>query len=263
MITARIKAPIKDKAWPAFWMLPQSQHTWCSGCGAYGEPPASPPASASAWPPHPPALSALSACPTAAWHPHSLPPLQAAGAPAARSTSWRRSTPSLYPTTPSTTAAARRSTTTSAGTRRVSARTPGLSGSLRRPNQRPNQRTQAQHTASGPARQQACQPLLRAPAVAHAARPHPCHTPLLPCPCCSRAPARLPRRGRPVAHLHPAVGRALHPGGRRAVGGGRAHHGAPPATAAQPGQPRPHLAACPSALHRPPAPSPSSPHPQP
>jgi beta-glucanase (GH16 family) len=36
VVTARMKIPLKDKAWPAFWLLPETTNTWCSGCGAYG-----------------------------------------------------------------------------------------------------------------------------------------------------------------------------------------------------------------------------------
>jgi hypothetical protein len=36
VVTARIKTPQKDKAWPAFWMLPDTPYDWCSGCGEYG-----------------------------------------------------------------------------------------------------------------------------------------------------------------------------------------------------------------------------------
>lgn len=36
MVTARIKLPVADKSWPAFWMLPSTDNTYCSGCGAYG-----------------------------------------------------------------------------------------------------------------------------------------------------------------------------------------------------------------------------------
>lgn len=36
MVTARIKVPLAAKAWPAFWMLPETNNIWASGDGAYG-----------------------------------------------------------------------------------------------------------------------------------------------------------------------------------------------------------------------------------
>ncbi len=36
IVSARIKVPKINLAWAAFWMLPQTNYDWCSGCGAYG-----------------------------------------------------------------------------------------------------------------------------------------------------------------------------------------------------------------------------------
>jgi beta-glucanase (GH16 family) len=36
MLTARIKTKVGPRAWPAFWLLPTTNETFCSGCGRYG-----------------------------------------------------------------------------------------------------------------------------------------------------------------------------------------------------------------------------------
>jgi beta-glucanase (GH16 family) len=37
LVSARIKVPLKDKTFPAFWLLPMdATNPWCSGCGVHG-----------------------------------------------------------------------------------------------------------------------------------------------------------------------------------------------------------------------------------
>lgn len=36
VVTAKIKLTLGDNSWCAFWMLPQTDQEWCSGCGKYG-----------------------------------------------------------------------------------------------------------------------------------------------------------------------------------------------------------------------------------